>query len=126
VVKQDRARKTREVFEDKLRAILAEENSKVRKTKVDEEDNGEEVVYPAHDFADVVSGGNKTHVDSNDDATDDEEGNDDELQLQEEEDEDNNDESDEEDGEPEIDYTSEQNTHHSDDDDDEQNIEDDF
>jgi hypothetical protein len=116
LVKHDRAKKTREDFEDRLRAILAEENSKRRKTKIDEEDDGEEVVYPAHDFADVVSGGIRgVHSDSNDDATDDEEVNDTEIQLKEGKD--NNEESSEEDEEP--DYTSEQNTHHSDDDEEE-------
>lgn len=128
LVKHDRAKKTREEFEDRLRAILAEENSKRRKTKIEEEDDGEEVVYPAHDFTDVVSGGGirGVHSDSNDDATDDEEVNDTEIQLKEGED-NNQEESSEEDEEPEIDYTSEQNTHHSDDDDDDNdNIEEDF
>ena len=74
-VRHDRQRKTREDFEDRLRAILAEENSKVRKPRIDEEDDGEEVVYPAHDFADVVTGGiscRGSHSDSNE-AIDDEE-----------------------------------------------------
>ena len=121
LVKQDRAKLSREAFEDKLRAILAEENSRVRKRKVDEEDDGEEVVYPAHDFADVVSGGIQVPRD----ATNDEEVDDNAMQFQEQEGKDHTDESDEDEGEEAgIDYASEQNSQHSDDDDDEeQNVE---
>ena len=135
LVKHDRGKKTREVFEDNLRAILAEENSKKRKLKIDEVDDGEEVVYPAHDFADVVSGGGViAHSDSiQEDDEDDEDGNANAMLFKREGEEDDNEESEDEDGEdPDIDYTSEQNSHHSDEDDDnddenqEETIEDEF
>lgn len=66
LVRVDRANRTRVKFEEKLREILAEENSNRRKTKISEEDDGEEVTYPAHDFADVVSGGIRSGSVSND------------------------------------------------------------
>lgn len=123
LVKHDRARTTREEFEDKLQSILAEENSKRRKAKIDEEDDGEEVVYPAHDFTDVVSGGgiSSAHSDSNDDGSNDEDEDTNEMvsQLNKGEDSNEGEESDEEDNvSPKIDYTSDHNSHHSDDGDD--------
>lgn len=124
LVKHDRARTTREEFEEKLRSILAEENSKRRKAKIDEEDDGEEVVYPAHDFTDVVSGGgiSSAHTsDSNDDASNDEDEDTNEMasQLNKGEDSNEGEESDEEDDvAPKNDYTSDHNSHHSDDGDD--------
>ena len=121
LVKHDRARRTREVFEEKLRAVLAEENSKIRKARIDEEDDGEEVVYPAHDFTDVVSGGGiLANNELNDDATSDEDKVPDDTDIQLEESEDSSDEEDGDDDEdvPKFDFDSEQHSDHSDDGDD--------
>lgn len=116
LVRQDREKKKREEFEDRLRAILAEENSKRRKTKIEEDDDGEDVVYPAHDFADVVSGGTRVQSAASNDASDDEEVNDTAKQWEEGEDSIEESNIEEEGG---IDYIDDedQDTHHSDDDD---------
>jgi hypothetical protein len=40
--------------------MVAEENSRKRQTKRNEEDNGEEIQYLSHDFDDVMRGGIKS------------------------------------------------------------------
>ena len=57
MVKADRAKTSRCRFEEMLKKMLMEENSGKRQRPVEEEDDGEDVVYPAHDFADVDRGG---------------------------------------------------------------------
>jgi hypothetical protein len=59
LVKTDRAKYSRCHFEESLRNILQEENARKRQIAAEEEDDGEEVVYPSHDFDDVVRGGTR-------------------------------------------------------------------
>lgn len=67
LVRVDRAKKSRHEFEERLKEVLLQENSKKRKAKMDDEDDGEEVVYPAHDFDDVDRGGIRSSSTSNED-----------------------------------------------------------
>jgi hypothetical protein len=61
MVRVDCARETRTGFEDEWsRRIVAEENSRKRQTKQNEDDNGEEIQYLSHDFDDVMRGGIKS------------------------------------------------------------------
>jgi hypothetical protein len=53
MVKDDRAKDTRSGFKEELKRMVMEEYSKKRQAKKD----GDEVVYPAHDFDNVVQGG---------------------------------------------------------------------
>jgi hypothetical protein len=57
MVKADRAKDTRSAFEEELKRMVMEEYSKKRQAKKDDEEDGDEVVYPAHDLNDVVQGG---------------------------------------------------------------------
>jgi hypothetical protein len=57
MVKADRAKDTRSGFEEELKQMVMEEYSKKRQAKKDDEEDGDEVVHPAHDFDDVVQGG---------------------------------------------------------------------
>jgi hypothetical protein len=56
MVKADRAKDTRSGFEEELKRMVMEEYSKKRQAKKDDEEDGDEVVYLAHDFDDVVQG----------------------------------------------------------------------
>jgi hypothetical protein len=62
MVKADRGKDTRSAFEEELKRMVMEEYSKKRQAKKDDEEDGDEVVYPAHDFDDVVQGGINVEV----------------------------------------------------------------
>jgi hypothetical protein len=53
----NRAKDTRSAFEEELKRMVMEEYSKKRQAKKDDEEDGDEVFYLAHDFDDVVQGG---------------------------------------------------------------------
>jgi hypothetical protein len=57
MVKADWAKDIRSGFEEELKRMVMEEYSKKRQAKKDDNKDGEEVVYLAHDFDDVVQGG---------------------------------------------------------------------
>jgi hypothetical protein len=57
MVKADRAKDTRSGFKEELKWMVMEEYSKKRQAKKDDEEDGDEVVYLAHDFDNVVLGG---------------------------------------------------------------------
>jgi hypothetical protein len=57
MVKADRAKDTRSGFKEELKRMVMEEYSKKRQAKKDDEEDGDEAVYLAHNFDDVVQGG---------------------------------------------------------------------
>jgi hypothetical protein len=58
MVRADRAQASRNSFKEKLKRMMMEEFSRKRQAKADDVDDGrEDVVYPSHDFDDVMKGG---------------------------------------------------------------------
>jgi hypothetical protein len=62
MVKADWAKDTRSAFEEELKRMVMEEYSKKRQAKKDDEEDRDEVFYPAHDFDNVVQGGTNVEL----------------------------------------------------------------
>jgi hypothetical protein len=56
-VKADRVSGGRGYYEETLKSLVAQDNTKERPTRMVEDGGDGEVIYPAHDFDDVVTGG---------------------------------------------------------------------
>lgn len=56
-VKMDRMTEGRDYYEETLKALVAQNNTNERPSRLAEDSGDGEVIYPAHDFDDVVTGG---------------------------------------------------------------------
>jgi hypothetical protein len=56
-VKADRVSGGRVYYQETLKSLVAQDNTKERPTRMVEDGGDGEVIYPAHDFDDVVTGG---------------------------------------------------------------------
>jgi hypothetical protein len=57
MVRADCAKASRNSFKEELKRMMMEEFSRKRQAKADDVNDGEDVVYPSHDFNDVMKGG---------------------------------------------------------------------
>jgi hypothetical protein len=57
MVRADHAQASRNSFKEELKRMMMEEFSRKRQAKADDLDDGEAVVYPSHDFDNVMKGG---------------------------------------------------------------------
>jgi hypothetical protein len=56
-VKADRVSEGRVYYEETLKSLVAQDNTKERPSRMVEDGGDGEVIYPAHNFDDVVTGG---------------------------------------------------------------------